>query len=369
MTTLALDPDRCWEALVAHDASFDGRLFVGVLTTGVYCRLTCPARRPLRKNVRFFTTPAEAEAAGLRACLRCRPLAAVGHDPNAERIHAVCRFIDASGGEPVTGAELAARAGLSVFHFQRSFKAIVGVTPKQYAASARLAKLKGALKSARDVTVAVMDAGYGSTSGVYGRADGHLGMTPKQYRSGGLGIAITYAFAATPLGRILAGATDRGLCFLHFGDDDDALLAQMRAEFPRAELSPMAEPRDPQFDAWIASLNRHLEGTQPKLDLPLDIRATAFQLRVWNYLTTIPYGEVRSYAEVAEAIGAPSASRAVAHACARNAVAVAIPCHRVIRGDGGLAGYRWGIARKRALIDRERAGMAEAPAAPTTGAP
>ena len=348
------DQDASWEALLRRDASLDGRLFVGVLTTGVYCRLTCPARRPLRKNVRFFATPADAEAAGLRACLRCRPLASVGSDPNAERIHAICRFIDESNGEGLALADLAERAGLSSFHFQRSFKAIVGVTPKQYADASRLAKLKGNLKEARDVTAAVMDAGYSSTSGVYGRADSRLGMTPKQYRRGGEGLTISYATAETPLGLMMAGATDRGLCFIQFGDSPEQLRRQLENEYPKATLQAMPVPHDPAFGAWIAALNRHLSGTQPTLDLPLDIRATAFQLRVWNYLTTIPYGQVQSYSEVAAGIGRPGAARAVARACASNTLAIAIPCHRVIRGNGDLAGYRWGLARKRTLLDRER---------------
>lgn len=350
----SLDPDRCWEALLRRDPSYDGRLFVGVLTTGIYCRLTCPARRPLRKNVRFFTTPAAAEAQGLRACLRCRPLAATGADPNAERVHAVCRFIDASDGEPLALADLARRARLSPFHFQRSFKAIVGVTPKQYVAAARLAALKRNLESTPDVTAAVMDAGYGSSSGVYGRADTRLGMTPKQYRRGGENVTITYATAQTVLGLMMAGATDRGLCFVQFGESPEELLALLAAEYPRATLEPMRQPPDPAFASWIEALNRHLAGTQPKLDLPLDIRATAFQLRVWTYLASIPYGDVRTYAEVAAGIGQPAASRAVARACASNTLAVVIPCHRVIRGSGELAGYRWGIARKRTLLDRER---------------
>lgn len=273
---------------------------------------------------------------------------------------AICRLIDESDGDAPPLAELAARAELSPFHFQRTFKAVVGVTPKQYADASRLAKLKSTLRAARDVTAAVMDAGYGSTSGVYGRADARLGMTPKQYRRGGDGVTISYASARTPLGLILAGATDRGLCFIQFGEDEASLRERLRAEYPLARLEPMREPHDPQFDAWIAALNRHLAGEQQKLELPLDVRATAFQLRVWNYLTTIPYGQVRSYAEVATAIGRPGASRAVARACASNTLAVAIPCHRVIRGDGHLAGYRWGLARKRALLERERAGAAEA---------
>jgi AraC family transcriptional regulator of adaptative response/methylated-DNA-[protein]-cysteine methyltransferase len=357
-TVPRLDDDRCWDALLRRDAAFEGRVYVGVLSTGIYCRFTCPARRPLRKNVRFFASTTAAEGAGLRACLRCRPRAADAADANAERVHAACRFIDGNDGddaETTSLAALAERAGLSPSHFARSFKAIVGVTPKQYVDAARLARLKRALKTAPDVTAAVLDAGYASSTGVYGRADARLGMTPQQYRRGGEGMTISYGTAQTPLGLLMAGATDRGLCFVHFGETREALLRALHAEYPRAKLEAMREPPDPAFAAWIAALNRHLAGTQPRLDLPIDLRGSAFQLRVWNYLTSIPYGEVRSYADVAEGIGAPGASRAVARACASNPLAVVVPCHRVIRGDGALAGYRWGLERKRALLALPRA--------------
>jgi AraC family transcriptional regulator of adaptative response/methylated-DNA-[protein]-cysteine methyltransferase len=347
-----LNDDFCWKAVQDRDAAADGRLYFGVLTTGVYCRPSCPARTPLRRNVRFFESPQQAEAAGLRPCKRCRPLDT--RDAAALRVEEICRYIETHSDEPLSLDQLAQRAGMSRFHFQRTFKALVGVTPKQYHDAQRMRSLKSHLKSSSDVTAAVYDAGYGSSSRVYERADTRLGMTPKAYRAAGKGVRITYVSFETPLGLLMAGATDRGLCFVQFGDSHDDLEGKLRAEYPNATFEPMREPHDPQFTAWVEALRAHLRGEQPHLDLPADIRATAFQLRVWNYLQNIPYGDVRSYTEVARGIGQPTAARAVAHACASNVLAIAIPCHRVIRGNGELGGYKWGLPRKRALIDRER---------------
>ncbi len=355
-----LDADRCWEAVRNKDASQDGRFFIGVMTTGVYCRPSCPSRPALRKNVRFYELPEEAERDGLRACLRCRPLAAVGQDPNTERIRELCRYIETHSGDVLKLEELANRTGLNMYHLQRSFKAIVGVSPAQYQEAARLKKLKTGLRESKDVTEAVYDAGYGSASRVYERADTRLGMTPNQYRQGGRNVAITYAGVESPVGPMMIGATDRGLCFVQFGEDFEELAAMLRKEYPAAKVEPMAEPYHPDFQNWVDALTTYLAGTQPRLDLPVDIQATAFQMRVWNYLQSIPYGDVQSYAEVAAGIGQPTATRAVARACAMNRVALVIPCHRVIRGTGELGGYRWGLGRKRALIDQERAGRAVA---------
>jgi AraC family transcriptional regulator, regulatory protein of adaptative response / methylated-DNA-[protein]-cysteine methyltransferase len=351
---LQLDSEACWQALQKRDRSQDGRFFFGVLTTGVFCRPSCPARQPLRKNVRFYQSPADAARDGLRPCLRCRPLATVGADPNTERIREICRYIESNSGEALKLADLAKRAGLSPFHFQRSFKAIVGLTPKQYLDSTRLGQLKRSLRKSRDVTEAVYDAGYGSASRVYERADTRLGMTPNQYRQGGREVTITHVAVDTPVGLMMMGATDRGVCFVQFGDSEKALLSALEKEYQGANFESMRKPYHPQFKQWMDALTNHLAGKQPHLDLPLDIRATVFQMRVWNYLQSIPYGEVQSYGEVAAGVGQPSAVRAVANACAHNHVAVLIPCHRVIRGTGELGGYRWGLARKRALIDRER---------------
>ena len=272
-----------------------------------------------------------------------------------ERIQELCRFIEAHTGEPLPLDVLAQRAGLSPFHLQRRFKATVGVTPKEYVEACRVRHLKSSLRTAEGVTDAVYAAGFGSSSRVYERADTRLGMTPRQYRRGGESVHITHATASTPVGPMMIGATDRGLCFLQFDDDEMALLGMLAREYPAATLSPMSHPPHPDFVAWIGRLQQHLSGMAPGLDLPLDIQATAFQMRVWNYLQTIPYGEVQSYGEVAAALGAPQAPRAVARACATNRVALVIPCHRVIRGDGEMGGYRWGMGRKRTILDRERA--------------
>jgi len=344
-----LSETQCWNALLARDRSFDGRFFFGVVTTGVYCRPSCPSRHPLRRNVRFFEVPSEAERAGLRPCLRCRPLS----NPAAP-IEDLCRYIEQHCDERLDLATLAARAGLSRFHLQRTFKAVVGVTPKQYLEAHRVARLKKELRQSKDVTAAVYQAGFGSSSRVYERADTRLGMTPRQYRQGGRGVSITYAAISSPVGLAMMGATARGICFVQFGETWEQLLDALRREYPAATVEPAADPAPAAFRQWMEALSAHLAGAKQVLDLPLDIQATAFQMRVWEYLRSIPYGHVRSYGEIAAGIGQPSAVRAVARACATNRVAVVIPCHRVIRGTGELGGYRWGVERKQALLDRER---------------
>jgi AraC family transcriptional regulator, regulatory protein of adaptative response / methylated-DNA-[protein]-cysteine methyltransferase len=349
-----LDENTCWEATLKRDKGQDGTFFFGVRTTGVYCRPSCPSRHPLRKNVRFYETPAQAERDGLRPCLRCRPLAAIGEDPNMQRIQELCRYIENHSDTPLTLNALAESVGLSVFHLQRSFKAIVGVSPKQYVEAIRLKNLKSSLKTSKDVTEAIYEAGFGSSSRVYERADTRLGMTPVQYREGGQNVVITHVTVPSPVGPIMIGATDRGLCFVQFGDSQGGLLKALKKEYPAAQLEEMHTPYPVEFEHWVNALTQHIAGGQPHLHLPLDIRATAFQMRVWNYLQSIPYGTVQSYGEVAKAIGEPKASRAVAQACASNTVALVIPCHRVVRGNGELGGYRWGLARKRTLIDNER---------------
>jgi AraC family transcriptional regulator of adaptative response/methylated-DNA-[protein]-cysteine methyltransferase len=359
MPVATLDETFCWEAIQKRDRSQDGLWYVGVVTTGVYCRPSCASRHALRRNVRFYATSQEAERAGLRPCLRCRPLEAASGTAGADRMWELCRYIDSHSDERVDLEALATYAGLSRFHLQRTFKAVVGVTPKQYADARRVAKLKSGLKRAKDVAEAVYDAGFGSSSRVYERADTRLGMTPNQYRRGGEGVEITYAVEETALGLMMIGATDRGICFLQFGDSQAELVAALRKEYPKAQVEAMAaamgELGTP-FRAWMETLRNHLAGQPASAahEIPLDIRATAFQMRVWNYLQTIPQGQVQSYREVASGIGRPSAVRAVARACASNTVAIVIPCHRVIRGTGELGGYRWGLARKRALIDLER---------------
>jgi len=348
-----LNPEQCWNAIQRRDREQDGRFFFGVVTTGVYCRPSCPSRRPLRGNVRFYENPAEAERDGLRPCLRCHPREN-GDGAEARPIHEACRWIEEHAGERLSLADLAARAGMSRFHFQRRFRAATGVTPREYGEACRMRQLKRELRQAGDVTEAVYAAGFGSSSRVYERASSGLGMTPMQYRRGGEGVAIRYATTQTPLGPLMLGATARGLCFLQFGASEEALAKVLRAEYPGAEIAPMEEGRQPEFTEWMEALDEHLAGRRGALRLPLDIRATAFQMRVWKYLQEIPYGATRSYGEVAAGIGSPTSVRAVARACAANPVALAIPCHRVIRGNGELGGYRWGLARKQALLDRER---------------
>jgi AraC family transcriptional regulator of adaptative response/methylated-DNA-[protein]-cysteine methyltransferase len=277
----------------------------------------------------------------------------------AERIREVCRYIERHSAEPLTIEQLASLASMSRFHFARSFRAVTGVTPKEYVNGVRTRALKQGLRESGGVDAAIYDAGYGSSSRVYEHAAKRLGMTPGEYRRGGAGVEISAVCVNTALGHMTIGATDRGICFLQFGDSPETLHAQLQREYPKARIVKTATPRPP-FDAWVAAIDRYLKGEQPHLDLPLDIRATAFQLRVWKYLQAIPYGDLQSYAEVAAGIGHPGAARAVAQACGKNHVALAVPCHRIIRGDGNLGGYRWGLHRKRVLIDLERAHRAEA---------
>jgi AraC family transcriptional regulator, regulatory protein of adaptative response / methylated-DNA-[protein]-cysteine methyltransferase len=367
-----LDDNACWEAVLGRDRTQDGRFYFGVTTTGVYCRPSCPARRPLRENVRFYATPEAAERDGLRACLRCRPRTpgdtaeAPAPDPQAARIHALCDFIreGCKSGEPLTLAVLARRIGMSPSRLHRAFRAVVGVTPREYVESCRFAALKRELRAEGaegSVTRAIYEAGFGSSSRVYERSDARLGMTPYDYRAGGKGLAISCVSVESPLGRLMVAATDRGLCFVQFGDTHEELLARLKEEYPAAAIQPVAEPCPQPLAGWIEALRRYLAGSEPRLDLPVAVRATAFQLKVWRYLQSIPAGEVRSYSAVAAAIGEPEAARAVARACAANPAALVIPCHRVIRASGELGGYRWGLPRKRRLLAGEDKMKAAAP--------
>jgi AraC family transcriptional regulator of adaptative response/methylated-DNA-[protein]-cysteine methyltransferase len=347
--------EEMWRAVLARDARGDGAFYYGVTTTGVFCRPSCASRPARRVNVRFFPTAEAALAAGFRACKRCKPLAP--RDPVAERIEAVAHFIEAHADEPLPLARLAARARLSAAHFQRRFKAHIGVSPKAYQDGARLARLKAGLKTGGAVLDAIVGAGFSSTSRVYGEAARNLGMTPTAYRAGGAGETIAYACRPSALGPLMMAATDRGVCFAQFGASEAALRHELAAEFPKATLAPSAMSASPELDAWMRAFEAHLGGRAPRPDLPLDLRGTAFQIKVWRFLLGIHEGEVLSYTEVAAGIGAPKAVRAAASACGANRIAVLVPCHRVLRGDGGLGGYRWGIDRKRALLDRERAAV------------
>jgi len=341
-----LSDEKYWNAVVARDSAHDGEFVFAVSTTGVYCRPSCPARRPRRQNVTFFSHPEQAEKAGFRACLRCRPRALSGN-PQSDLAKEICRYIEQHLDEPITLELLGRVFRQSPFHLQRRFKAALGITPREYADSCRLRLLKRNLQAGDNVTRAMYDAGYGSSSRLYERTDSQLGMTPAAYRKGGAGMQIRYSIAQSALGKLLVAVTERGICSVQFGDSEEELKAGLLKEFGAAGIS-----QEPPSEA-ICALLRHLSGSPPVTKLPLDIRATAFQRRVWEHLQSIPYGQTESYAEVAQAIGHPKATRAVARACASNPVAIAIPCHRVIRGDGSLGGYRWGIDRKKALLESE----------------
>ena len=338
-----------WQAVLNHDPSFDGRFYYGVVTTGVFCRPSCPGRRPLQQNVRFFDTPQQAESTGLRACLRCRPLALAGTDPHSERIKKLCRYIERCVEHDTAPSlqELSREAGLSPFHLQRSFKAIAGVTPRQYADACRVKMLKANLQSGHSVTRSMVDAGYGSASRLYEKSDMLLGMTPGEYRRGGAGVHIRYTMLDTRFGPLLLAASERGVCSIQFGNENERLL---ETEFPQALLERSdAEP----LQGWAQAVGEYLDGRNPRLDLPLDIQATAFQRSVWEYLQTIPRGATKSYSAVAAGIGKPKAARAVARACAANRIAIAIPCHRVVRETGEPGGYRWGKERKEKILAEE----------------
>ncbi len=338
-------------AIRGRDARYDGRFFFGVVTTGVYCRPSCPARPAKVENIRFFADTDAARAAGFRPCRKCHP-DEFGRD--VEKLVDIARYIETHADERLTLAELAKKTGLSAGRFQKVFKATFGVSPKSYQDAARLELLKDALKDGEDVAGAIFGAGFGSTSRVYGEAARNMGMTPAAYRSGGKGEQICYAYRQSAIGPLLMAATGRGVCFAQFGEGRDALLAQLQQEFPGATLTPSAAEDSPALDAWIEALDRHLANEAPRPDLPLDLRGTAFQLRVWRFLLGVKDGEVVSYGEVAAGIGKPKAVRAAASACGANRVSVLVPCHRVLRGDGDLGGYRWGVERKRTLLDLER---------------
>lgn len=351
------DEERWWEAVMSRDAALDGEFVYAVRSTGIYCKPSCPSRRPRREYVTFFGVAKAAEAAGFRACKRCLP-DGKEDDPNAETVQRVCRYIEENhtGEQPVTLAALGEYVGLSPFHLQRVFKRATGITPRQYAEALRLGQLKSRLKEGDSVTNAIYDAGYNSGSRLYEVAPGQLGMTPTEYKRGGSDMRIAYALADSPLGRLMVAATEKGICSIKLGDADDTLEGGLASEFPAADISR----DDVVLGEWVAAIVRHLEGKETRLDLPVDVRATIFQKRVWEALRTIPYGATRSYAQVAQAIGEPKAVRAVARACATNPVALIVPCHRVVQSDGGSGGYRWGAWRKEALLRGERAVSSEA---------
>jgi AraC family transcriptional regulator, regulatory protein of adaptative response / methylated-DNA-[protein]-cysteine methyltransferase len=345
----AHDEER-WQAVKRRDPAFDGAFLFAVRTTAVYCRPSCASRPAKRENVCFFETGAHAEKAGFRACKRCRPDKLGAPDPQVEAVRRACERIEQAEEAPKL-AELAARAGLSPYHFHRVFKAITGVTPKAYAAQTRSRRAADKLRTAETVTEAIYDSGFNSSSRFYENTDARLGMTPGAVRRGGAGASIRFAVGEASLGAVLVAATDKGVCAILLGDDPEALVRDLQDRFPNADF----EGGDADFERMVAQVVGLVEAPGQRLDLPLDIRGTAFQQKVWAALSAIPSGATATYAEIARAIGQPKAVRAVAQACGANPLAIAIPCHRVVRSDGDLSGYRWGVERKRKLIDREAA--------------
>ena len=357
--------EQFWQAVQSRDRGADGAFVYAVRSTGIYCRPSCPSRKPGRKQVLFFPLPEAAEQKGFRPCRRCRPRTAKLSDPRTEAVARVCREIEArihdsldsgaSDEAPLTLAALSAPVCMSPHQLERAFRSVMGITPRQYADAHRMRRFKSRLKKGDDVTTALYDAGFGSSSRLYERAPSQLGMTPATYRQGGAGMEIHYTIADSPLGRLLVASTSRGVSALYFGEFDARLEAALAKEYPRAEIR-----RDRNgLEASVGKILAHLRGREPHLDLPTDVQATAFKRRVWEELRRIPYGATRTYSQVARAIGQPAAIRAVARACATNPVSVVVPCHRVVREDGNLAGYRWGLDRKRTLIANEAAAANE----------
>ena len=343
--------DPRWAAVVARDPSADGTFFYSVKTTGVYCRPSCAARLARPENVRFHATCADAERAGFRPCKRCKPDQRPLDEQHAAKVAEICRLLESAETVPHL-EELASRAGLSAYHFHRVFKAVTGLTPRAYAAAVRAKRVRNELHRGGTVTAAIFDAGYNSNARFYEKSDELLGMTPSNYRAGGANTQIRFAIGECSLGSILVAASERGVCAILLGDDPDALARDLQDRFPRASLIGA----DREFEQLVAKVVGFVEAPALGLDLPLDVRGTAFQQRVWQALRKIPAGSTVSYADIAKRIGSPSSVRAVAQACAANLLAVAIPCHRVLRTDGALSGYRWGVERKRALLEREANG-------------
>jgi len=340
--------DAYWRAVVERDAQWNDVFVYAVRSTGVYCRPSCPARRPERERVVFFRLPQQAEQAGYRPCRRCRPREAF---PGPARwVERLCRLIDRHQEGPLTLAALSAQAGISPHHLQKTFQRLLGISPRQYAEAIRLRRLKTLLRQGQSVTASLYEAGYGSSSRLYERSNAQLGMTPASYRRGGGNMEIAYTIVDCPLGRLLVAGTERGISAVSLGNSDAGLEKALRKEYPNAQLH--SEPNG--LKRWVTALVKHLNGRQRDLQLPLDVEATAFQWQVWEKLRAIPYGSTSTYSEVARAVGRPAATRAVARACATNPVSLVIPCHRVIRQDGGRGGYRWGLDRKEALLELEK---------------
>jgi AraC family transcriptional regulator of adaptative response/methylated-DNA-[protein]-cysteine methyltransferase len=336
-----------WLATLARDARADGEFILGVRSTHIYCRPSCPARRPLRRNVVFFRSGAEAEKQGFRPCLRCKP----------NEKSAALRLVERAAGELAQPGEeivrvesLARKLSATPSALRRAFQQITGLAPRDLADALRLKRFKTLLRAGKNITDALYETGYGSSSRVYERSDAQLGMTPSAYQKGGKGMKLNYTIAKSPLGKVLVAATEKGVSAVYLGGAESALLAELKAEYPRAELAPAAEL----YQRWVAEIVRQIEGRPSSVELPLDVQGTAFQRRVWQELQRIPRGTTRTYTQVAQSLGRPRAVRAVARACATNPVSIVVPCHRVIRQDGNLAGYRWGLSRKEQLLAAER---------------
>jgi len=344
-----------WESVLHRDPNADDRFLYAVTTTGIYCRPSCPSRRPKRDNVAFFSSFEAAERAGFRACQRCRPNRAKSPDRAVQRAR---DYIDTHiadlSDERITLELLGEETGLSPYHLQRKFKELIGLTPAQYIRARKSERLKGELKRGETVSRATFGAGYGSSSRVYDAADAQLGMTPATYKRGGEGMRIDYAVAKTSLGTLLVGATSRGVCAVTLGDDLASLESALAEEYPAAIRERVTAPSS-SLAAWVEEIVARMDGGRAGSNVPIDVQASAFQWKVWRELRKIPLGETRSYSEIAGAIGSPKAVRAVASACASNRVAVVVPCHRAVRIDGGLGGYRWGVDRKKRLLEKERA--------------
>jgi AraC family transcriptional regulator, regulatory protein of adaptative response / methylated-DNA-[protein]-cysteine methyltransferase len=348
--TSLLDDDEAWRAVEQRDQRFDGQFVYAVKSTRIYCRPSCPSRRPKRARVTFYVAPVAAEEAGYRACRRCHPREAAPAMASATVVERARRHIEQHADQPLTLADLASQVGMSPFHLQRTFKRLVGVSPREYQDALRVTRFKSRLRAGDTVSRATYEAGFGSSSRVYERSDRALGMTPATYRRGGAGLVITYTLVDSPFGRLLVGATDRGVCAVALGESDDALVSALRADFPSASL----QRGDDAHREWVDQILMQVASGDGEWDVPLDVQGTKFQQQVWALLRKIPPGSTRSYSEIAAALGDPRATRAVARACASNRLAIVIPCHRVVRRDGALGGYKWGVQRKQTLLDRER---------------
>lgn len=340
--------ERYWQATLQRDTRADGSFFFAVRSTQIYCRPSCPARRPLRRNIVFFRTTQDAERQGFRACRRCHPK---HQDSAIEVVQRVAALLAISEDESPRLGSLAAQVNSSPAQLRRAFRRATGLSPKEFEQAFRLARFKKMLREGSSVTDALYACGYGSSSRLYEKTNAHLGMTPASYRKGGEGMVINYSIADTSLGKVLVAATQRGVSAVYLGENEKVLVEELRKEYPKAKILGAAEGNE----RWLKEVIRRVDGSAPSIELPLDVQATAFQSRVWQELQKIPRGTTRTYKQVAKSLGKPRSVRAVARACATNPVSVVVPCHRVVRSDGALAGYRWGLARKEKLLEREAA--------------